>query len=267
MDRVRFARSELIEFRILGPLEAVRDGRVLEIGAGKRRTLLAVLLLHANEVVSTDRLIDEVWGGSAPSTAPKIVQGYVSGLRKLFAARAGTLLVTQPPGYALRLEEGQLDAGRFSSLAAQGRAALLGGSPGEAATLLREALALWRGPPLADFAYEPFARDEIARLDELYLATLEDRIDADLALGRQDDVVAELQTLIARHPLRERLRGQVMIALYRGGRQAEALQAYQSSRAILLEELGLEPGRALQELEQAILRQDPELDAPAAPAV
>src|SRR5262249_44521041 len=174
---------------------------------------------------------------------------------------------TQPPGYALRLEAGQLDADRFSLLAAQGRAALAAASPLEAANLLHEALGLWRGAPLADFTYEPFARDEIARLDEPYLPTLEDRVDADLAFGRHDDVVAELQTLIARHPLRERLRGQLMIALYRGGRQAEALQAYQSARAVLLEELGLEPGRALQELEQAILRQDPELDMPAAPAV
>jgi DNA-binding SARP family transcriptional activator len=249
----------LIEFGILGPLEAVREGRVLEIGTGKKRTLLAVLLLHANEVVSSDRLIDDLWGERAPPTAPKIVQGYVSQLRKALGG-GREVLVTQPPGYALRLEDRQLDADRFSSLAAEGRAALAAGGAEEAATLLREALALWRGPPLAEFTFDAFARDEITRLDELYLATLEDRIDADLSLGRHDEAVAELQTLIARDPLRERLRGQLMIALYRSGRQADALQAYQSARAVLREELGLEPSRALQEVEQAILRQDLELD-------
>jgi DNA-binding SARP family transcriptional activator len=251
----------LIEFRILGPLEVVREGGTLELGAGKRRALLAVLLLHANEVVSADRLIDDLWGERAPSTAPKIVQGYVSQLRKLFENGGAGLLVTRLPGYVLRLEDGQLDASRFASLAAEGRAALAADAAQEAATLLREALALWRGPPLAEFAFDSFAQDEIARLDELGLATLEDRIDADLLLGRQEEIVAELQTLVARHPLRERLRGQLMIALYRDGRQAEALQAYQLARAVLREELGLEPGRGLQEIEQAILRQDPELDA------
>jgi DNA-binding SARP family transcriptional activator len=256
----------LIEFRILGPLEAVRAGRVLEIGAGKRRALLAVLLLHANEVVSSDRLIDDLWGERAPSTASKILQGYVSQLRKLLSDGAeptnggAMLLVTRPPGYVLRLEEGQLDADRFASLAAEGRAALGTDAVQEAASVLREALALWRGPPLAEFAFDSFAQDEIARLDELCLATLEDRIDADLHLGRQDELVPELQTLVVRHPLRERLRGQLMIALYRSGRQADALQAYQLARAVLREELGLEPSRGLQEIEQAILRQDPELD-------
>src|SRR5262249_44839904 len=251
--------------------EAVREGRLLEVGTGKRRALLAVLLLHANEVVSSDRLIDDLWAERAPSTAPKIVQGYVSQLRKLFADDgAGELLVTQPPGYALRLEDGQVDADRFASLAAQGRAALAADEADDAVEVLREALALWRGPPLADFAFDPFARDEIARLEELCLATLEDRIQADLAVGHHNDVVSELQTLVARHPLREQLRGQLMTALYRGGRQAEALNVYQAGRAALREELGLEPGRSLQDLEQAILRQDPELDgraaAPAGPA-
>ena len=258
----------MIEFRILGAFEAVREGRRLEIGTGRRRALLAVLLLHPNEVVSSDRLIDDLWAEQAPSTAPKIVQGYVSQLRKVFAGDgAGGLLVTQPPGYVLRLRDGELDADRFSSLAAEGRAALAADSAQEAARVLREALVLWRGPPLVDFAFDSFARDEIARLDELHLATLEDRIDADLALGHHDGVVGELQTLVARHPLRERLRGQLMIALYRGGRQAEALQAYRVARAALREELGLEPGRSLQELEHAILRQDPELDAPSTAVV
>ena len=256
----------MIEFRILGPLEAVRDGSVLEIGAGKRRALLAALLLHANEVVSTDRLIDDVWGEQAPSTAPKIVQGYVSQLRKLLAPDGGRLLVTQPPGYVLRLEEGRLDAHRFASLAARGHAALAADAAEDAAALLREALALWRGPPLAEFAFDAFAQTEIARLDELRLEALEDRLDADLVLGRDNDLVAELQTLVARHPLRERLQGQLMTALYRSGRQAEALHAYQLARAALREELGLEPGRHLRHIEQAILRQDPELEPVAGPA-
>ena len=259
---LRSPRSDLIEFRILGPFEVLREGRLLEIGTGKRRTALALLLLNGNKVVSSDHLIDDLWGEQAPPTAPKILQGYVSQLRKLLAGDgAGEVLVTQPPGYALRLDDDQLDAERFSALAAQGRAALAAGAAHEAAGFLREALALWRGPPLVDFAFDAFARDEIARLEELWLATLEDRIEADLAVGRHDDVVAELQSLVARHPLRERLRGQLMTALYRGGRQAEALQAYQAARAVLREELGLEPGRSLQDLEQAILRQDPELDA------
>jgi DNA-binding SARP family transcriptional activator len=259
----------LIEFRILGPLEVVRDGRSLEIGAGKRRALLAVLLLHANEVVSTDRLIDDLWGEQAPSTAPKILQGYVSQLRKVLATGEGDgqLLVTRPPGYALRLEDGQLDTQRFASLAARGRAALAADAAGDAAAVLREALALWRGPPLVEFVYDSFAQDEIARLEELWLAALEDRIDADLSLGRHEEVIAELQSLVARHPLRERLRGQLMIALYRSGRQAEALQAYQVARAGLREELGLEPSRGLQDLEQAILRQDPDLQPHAATVV
>jgi DNA-binding SARP family transcriptional activator len=260
-------RVELIEFRILGPLEVVREGGALELGAGKRRALLAVLLLHANEIVSADHLIDDLWGERAPSTAAKIVQGYVSQLRKLFENGGSGLLLTRSPGYVLSLGEGQLDAARFTSLAAEGHAALAADAAQDAATLLREALALWRGPALAEFAFDSFAQDEIARLDELCLATLEDRIDADLCLGRHDELVAELQTLVARHPLRERFRAQLMTALYRGGRQAEALQAYQAARVVLREELGLEPSRGLQDIEQAILRQDPELDVPAAAAV
>jgi DNA-binding SARP family transcriptional activator len=270
----RSSKQELIEFGILGPLEVVCQGHALEIGAGKQRTLLTVLLLHPNEVVSIDRLIDELWGERAPATAPKIVQGYVSQLRKVLAgetgrqdqARGRNILRTQPPGYVLQLEEGQLDADRFAALLAKARAASAAGAASDASTLLEKALALWRGPPLVDFTFERFAQEEIVRLEELHSAALEERIDADLALGRRGDLVAELEALVARHPLRERLRGQLMVALYRGGRQAEALQLYQETRRMLVEELGLEPSRRLQQLEQAILRQDSSLDLLPPPA-
>jgi DNA-binding SARP family transcriptional activator len=257
-----------MEYRVLGPLEVVRQGRTLELGSGKQRTLLAALLLHANEVVSTDRLIDALWGERAPATAPKIVQGYVSQLRKLLAgesrsrdgSRDGGVLLTRSPGYVLRLDDGQLDADRFTALLAKARAALAAGAPLEASTLLREALGLWRGPPLPEFAFDSFAQEEIARLEELHVAALEERIDADLALGRQVELVTELEALVSRHPLRERPRGQLMLALYRCGRQAEALQAYQDTRRVLVDELGIEPSRELAQLEQALLRQDPALD-------
>ena len=241
---------------------------MLDIGAGKKRALLAVLLLHANEVVPTERLIDEVWGESAPATAPKIVQGYVSQLRKTFAEEAtsadesvgGEILLTRPKGYVLQLNEEQLDADRFEGLVARARAALADCAAHEASILLREGLGLWRGPPLADLAFEAFAHDEVARLEELRLTAFEERIDADLALGRHVELVAELEAFVAREPLRERPRGQLMLALYRCGRQAEALQAYSEGRTLLVGELGIEPSRTLQQLEQAILRQDASLD-------
>jgi DNA-binding SARP family transcriptional activator len=251
----------VIEFRVLGPFEVVRRGRPLAIGGGKKRAVLAVLLLHANEVVSSDRLIDEVWGERAPATAPKIVQGYISQLRKALSHEGGdSILVTRAPGYVLQVGPGELDAERFVTLLGKGRAALADGAADDAAELLREGLGLWRGPPLADFAFDSFATDEIARLEELRLAAVEERIDADLALGREADLVAELEAFVARHPLRERPRAHLMLALYRCGRQAEALQVYQDARRRLVQELGLEPGRSLQELEQAILQQDRSLD-------
>jgi DNA-binding SARP family transcriptional activator len=258
-----------MEFHVLGPLEIVRQGRTLEPGTGKQRALLAVLVLHRNEVVSSDRLIDALWGENAPATAPKIVQSYVSRLRKVLerdndgpdgSAGGRSILLTRPPGYVLRIDDGRLDADRFEALLAQARLALAQGAAVEASTLLREALALWRGPPLSEFAFDSFAQEEIARLEELHLAVLEERIEADLALARERDLVAELEALVARHPLRERLRGQLMLALYRCGRQAEALQVYQDTRLLLVEELGLEPSRTIVELEQAILRQEPALD-------
>jgi DNA-binding SARP family transcriptional activator len=266
--RVRFAASNVIEFRVLGPLQVESDGRAVEIGSGKRRALLAVLLLHANEVVSTDRLIDELWGDSAPATAPKIVQGYISQLRKSMGGGDDADdhgLVTRSPGYVLRLHPDHLDSHRSMTLVAKGRAALSDGAADEASRLLHEALGMWRGPPLADFAFESFAQEEISRLDELRLTALEERIDADLALGRHAALVGELEGLIAAEPDRERPRAQLMLALYRSGRQAEALTIYQVRRRELQDSLGLEPSRTLRDLEQAILRQDPSLDLPPAP--
>jgi DNA-binding SARP family transcriptional activator len=260
-----------VQFRVLGPLEVLDNGEPLALGGAKQRALLAVLLLNANEVVSSDRLIDELWGAQPPRTAPKSLQTMISQLRKLLepgraSGEAGRVLVTRSPGYALRIEPGQLDLERFRRLASDGRQALADGHPEAAAETLREALDLWRGQPLADFAYEPFAQAEIDRLEELRLAALEDRIQADLTLGRHTDVVAELERLAEQHPLRERIRGQLMLALYRSGRQAEALEVYRDAQRALTEELGIEPSRELRELERAILEQDPALDsAPAIP--
>jgi DNA-binding SARP family transcriptional activator len=254
----------MIEFRLLGPLEVLVEGEPAPLGPPQQRALLALLLLNANEVVSRDRLVDDLWGEQPPATATKLVQVYVSRLRKALEpdrARgdAGRTLVTRPPGYLLAVADDQLDLRRFERLRDMAREELSTGNPAGAAQKLREALGQWRGPPLGDLAYEAFSH-EIARLDELRLATLEERLDADLELGRHADLIAELETLVNEHPLRERLRGQLMRALYRSGRQAEALDAYQSARATLTEELGIEPGRELQELQQAILRQDPALD-------
>ena len=268
MDRGPTTRQRKLEFRLLGPLE-VRDERgLVPLGTPQQRALLAVLLLHPNEVVSPDRLIDELWGGNPPETAAKLVQVYVSRLRKALepdrAGGAADLLVTQAPGYMLRVGAGELDLHDFERLVEEGRKAMSAGASGDAAELFRDALALWRGPALADFVFEPFAEAEVNRLEELRLAALEDRIDADLAQGRTD-LVGELEALIARHPLRERLRGQLMLALYRSGRQSEALAAYRETRTTLVEEVGVEPGPALQRLEKAILAQAPALDTPSRP--
>jgi DNA-binding SARP family transcriptional activator len=246
-----------MEYRILGPLEVRVGNRAIELRGARQRELLAVLLLHANEVVSSDRLIDELWPGDPPPTAAKVIQNSVSQLRKLLEPE---VLVTRSPGYLLLLQPGELDADRFQRMVEQARADLSANAAAEAAEQLREALALWRGPALADFADAPFARVEAARLEELRSAATEDRIEAELALGRHGDLVAELEALVAQHPLRERLRAQLMVALYRSGRQAEALRVYHETREILVEELGLEPGRALQRLERAVLVHDPSLE-------
>ncbi len=220
-----------MDFRILGPLEVLDDERVLDVGGGKQRSVLALLLLHANEVVSSDRLIDELWPGEPPASAAKIIQAHVSRLRKALDGVGEGMLLTRGHGYLLRIEPGQLDRDRFRGLLEDGRAALAADDPDKAAETLRDALALWRGPPLAEFAYDSFAQEEIGRLEDL-------------------------------HPLRERVRGQLMLALYRSGRQAEALEVYRDARRTLADELGLEPSPTLQQLERAILSHDPALQAP-----
>jgi DNA-binding SARP family transcriptional activator len=242
------------EFRVLGPLEVVRDGRALELTRPKQRSLLALLLLHPGEIVSTDRLVDGLWGAEPPKAAVGSLQNLVSELRK---ALGPGVVKTQPPGYVLEVAREQLDLHRFEDLVARAADAR---DPQRRASCLREALALWRGPPLADHVYEPFAQVAIVRLEEQRTAAREDLLDAELALGRHAQLVAELEALVAEHPLRERLRGQLMLALYRSGRQAEALEAYRAARETLVEELGIEPSEELQRLEQAILRHDAELE-------
>src|SRR6266540_3377960 len=230
-------------YRVLGPLE-VRDGEEsLPLAGAKQRALLALLLLHANRVLSRDRLIDELWGDQPPATAVQSLQVYVSRLRKLLPDGA---LATRPPGYLLEVDPEELDLRCFERLLAEGHDALAQGDAERAARVLHEALALWRGPALAEFAFEPFAQAEIGRLEDLRLAAVEERIEADLALGRHADLIGELEALIAENPHRERLRGQLMLALYRSGRQAEALEAYQHARRALVDELGIEPSEELQ---------------------
>jgi YVTN family beta-propeller protein len=253
----------MIDYRILGPLEVSADGRMIQIGGPKLRALLVILLLRANQFVPRDVLVHDLWGEHPPAGAQGSLEVYVSRLRKALGAAAnGPVVVTRPGGYCLQVEEGHLDVRRFEQLVEQGRTALAGNAPGPAAASLRAALQLWRGPALGDLSCEPFAQVEIGRLEELRLGAVEDRIEADLALGHHADVVSELEALVAGHPLRERLHGQLMIALYRGGRQAEALEAYQAARRMLVGELGLEPGPGLKQLERAILRQDSWLDLP-----
>jgi YVTN family beta-propeller protein len=248
-----------LEFRVLGPLDVFERGRPLDVGSGKQRALLALLLLRAGEVVSRDGLIDALWGERPPPSAPNSVHIYVSRLRR---ALGDGRLETRGRGYLLRLGPQELDLGRFERLLVEGRELLAGGDAARAAETLRAALSLWRGPPLSDFASEPFAQTEIARLEELHLTALGERIEADLTLGRHAELVPELEALVREHPLRERFRAQLMLALYRSDRQAEALETYQQARRTLREELGLEPGRTLQDLERAILRQDADLDPP-----
>jgi predicted ATPase/DNA-binding SARP family transcriptional activator len=239
---------------------------VLPLTAAKQKTILALLLLHPDEVVSVDRLKEALWEDSPPSTAATALQGYVSQLRRTLESGAdggAALLATRAPGYALTASPEQVDYSRFQQLTERGREALVAGESQRAAALMAEALALWRGGPLADFTYEGWAQSTIGRLEEQRLTTIEDRIDADLACGRHTELVGELEVLIAEHPLRERLRGQLMLALYRSGRQADALEAYQGARSTLVDELGIEPGLELQELNRLILNHDQTLAAPA----
>jgi DNA-binding SARP family transcriptional activator len=252
-----------VEFRILGPTEVLDEGRRVSLPGGRGRALLALLVLHAGDPVSADRLIDELWGEGPPQTARTVVHGLVSRLRGVLEpgrgkARPGALIQTFGSSYRLAIEPDAVDAHRFKRLIDEAR-----GAPAEVrAAKLSAALALWRGPALADFAYEPFAQRAITTLEELRTQAIEDRIEADLASGRAADLVLELEQLIQAHPFRERLRGLLMLALYRSGRQADALQAYHDARSLLVEVLGLEPGPALRELETAILTQDPGLELP-----
>jgi DNA-binding SARP family transcriptional activator len=244
-----------MEFRILGPLEVADGDRLVPLSAAGQRALLTMLLLHANEVVSADRLVDALWPSDPPPSGAAALQVRISHLRKALGP-AARLIVTRPPGYLIEVGRSELDLYRFEELVESADRA----DPAESAASLRDALALWRGSALADVAYEEFAQPAIARLEELRVSALERRIEADLALGRHADLVGELEGLVAEHPLRERLRCQLMLALYRSGRQAEALASFQAARGRLVDDLGIEPGPALRQLELAILRQDPSLD-------
>ena len=251
-----------MEFRILGPLEVLENSRPLALGRLKERIVLAVLLLHANEFVSRERLIDEPWGTSPPATARKAVNVYISKLRQTLTRNGRDPIATAEGGYRLGVDPDLLDAERLRSLIAQARSCIADGDSDPASQLLQEALALWRGPTLAGIPLESFGRDEVVQLDELRLAALMDRIDCDLALGRHEQVLGELNLLVREHPLRERLRAQQMLALYRADRQADALDVYAEARQTLVDDLGIEPCEALQRLQQAILRHDPSLETP-----
>jgi DNA-binding SARP family transcriptional activator len=243
-----------MQFRVLGPLEVLRDGRAVDVRGSKRRSVLALLVLHANEVVRRDRLIEELWGERVPANAAGALQNHVSRLRKDLGA---DVVVTKPWGYVLRAEPDEIDLEVFEALVGEAKPL----AARERREKLGEALALWRGPALADLAQESALEHESERLEEMRLTALEHRIDADLELGEHEELVPELEALVAAHPLRERLRGQLILALYRGGRQGEALETYRETRRVLVDELGIEPSAELRELERAILRQDPALAA------
>ena len=257
-----------MEFRLLGPLEVVADnGTAVQLRGHKLRGLTALLALEAGHVVSTDRLIESLYGDELPQQAGNALHLLVSKVRRaLREAGAGDIVVTRPPGYLLDVDPGQVDALRFARMVGEGRARLEEGAAAKASTLLGRALGMWRGDALADFAYEEFAGPERRRLDELRRSAAEDRIEADLALGRHADCIDELQAMVAAHPFRERLWGMLMLALYRAGRQADALRAFQEARRRLGEELGIEPGSELRTLEAAVLAQDPALDVVRSPS-
>ena len=258
MGGARGAGGPELELRLLGPLEVLKRGVPVALGGPKPRALLAVLALDLGRVVSVDRLVEDLWPGTPPETAAHAVQVYVSQLRKAL----GDVLARQGPGYSLALDPDCVDFHRFARLTDEGQDEHQAGNAAAAAGTLREALALWRGPALADFVYEPFAQPDIARLEELRTVALEERIEADLALGRHTELVSELEALVETQPLRERPRAQLMLALYRTGRQADALAAYRDARETLVGELGIEPGPELKALEAAILRQDESLLLP-----
>ena len=249
----------ILEFRILGPFEVVEQQQPIALGGPRQRALLAILLLRRGEVISSDRLVDLLWDQRPPASATKTLQGYVSHLRKALGA---DVLLTRPGGYLLAVAPDQVDAERFGEMAADARHALADGDAAGAREILVDALALWRGEPLADLAYEPFAATEIARLNAARVAAIEDRIDADLLLGHHSELIAELEALVDTHPDDERLLGQLMLALYRGGRQADALDVYRRGSRRLDDQLGLEPGPQLRALEQ----RDPHPRSDARPA-
>ena len=245
-----------MQVRILGPFQLEDGGRQITVGGVRQRAVLADLVLNANEVMPSEQLLVELWGEDSPPSAANALQAAISRLRRVLPAGR---LITTGPGYMLRLFPAELDVTQFEQLIFEGRDALAAGTAAEAVQLLDQAMTLWRGPPLTDFRYEPFAQAEIARLEELRLACLEERNEANLALGSAGALTAELGRMVTDHPLRERLRGQLMLALYRSGRQADALEAYSEFRSTLMEELGLEPSSALRELQAAILQHDPAL--------
>jgi len=250
-----------MQARILGPFQLEEGGRHIPVGGVRQRAVLVNLLLHANEVVPSEQILMDLWGEDSPPSAANSLQAAISRLRR---ALPPGRLITRAPGYALRIFPEELDVSQFEQLVSEGREALTAGAAAQAAQTLSQALSLWRGPALADFRYEPFAQAEIARLEELHLTCLEERVEADLALGSASVLIAELQQLASEHPVRERLRGQLMLALYRDGRQAEALEVYREFRSVLRDELGLDPSPHLRELETAILRHDPLLSPVAA---
>ena len=250
-----------MEFRVLGPLEVSKDGRLLPLGGRQQRAVLAILLLQANQVVSANALINALWGERAPESAANTIQGYVSRLRKLLSNGDCEAVVFRSPGYVLEVESEQVDSYRFERLVRDAAQLRASDNLEPARALLDDALALWRGEVLADLALDSFVSPELGRLEELRLSALEQRIALDLALGRHAEVVAELESLVAEHPLREQLRGDLMLALYRSGRQADALEIYRKGRQLLVSELGIEPGPEIRELERAILGQDPSIEA------
>ncbi len=262
-----------MRYQLLGPFDVFDEtGRSLALGGERQRALLALLALHANEVVSTDRIVDSLWADDPPETASNVIQVYVSRLRRalepdLQRGEKPSILLTRRPGYTLRVLEGEVDASGFTQKASDGRVALESNNPGVAASLLRSALDLWTGDALADFAYEPFAASFVTRLSEERIGAIEDLVDARLTLGEHDQLIGELEELVDRHPFRERLRAQLMLALYRGGRQADALRAFRSAADSLLDELGIDPGPELQSLEGRILNQDPDLQPVVTPSV
>ena len=254
-----------LQFRVLGPIEVSGGGQSLPLGGPKQRALLADLILNAGSIVSTARLIGDLWGDDPPPTASHTVETYVSRLRRVLRdGSAPGVLLTRPPGYILNVEPGHVDAFRFEQLVRDGTAAAGRGDDAGASALLRAALALWRGQALADVADTPFARSAATRLNDQHLLAVERRIESDLKLGRAQDLVPELEALVASHGYHEPFHRQLMLALYRSGRQSEALGAFRRARGLLAGELGIEPGPELRRMEQAILRQDPELEQPPA---